>query len=83
MQMVIREDVQKVFTTVEEYLEELSRYGKPRLGLFGGWHANVDMFVNGEGTEFKIASSFDHNTPLSAVAECHSRLMDTLRGLQK
>ena len=81
-EMVIREDVQKVFTTLEEYLDELSRYGKPRLGLYGGWSADLDMFVTGKGTEFKITSGFDHTTPLSAVAECHSRLIDTLRGLQ-
>lgn len=68
---------------LESILASLAKYGRPRLGLYdGGWYCTVDMFVTGDGVEFKIASEFKNPTPLQAAFVCWERLQHTLDGLR-
>ncbi len=65
-------------------LNKLALYGKPRLGVFDkGWHCVIDLFATGKGVEFKVASEFGHQSPLSATLECIERLIEVLDGIKK
>lgn len=67
---------------LEEILLFLALYGKPRLSwLTNGWYCCLDVMVTGKGVEFKIASEFDHPTPLEAVMVCKQRLEEAMRSL--
>lgn len=67
---------------LERLLDDLARYGAPRLMQLGnGWHCAVDVKVNATGCEFKVASDFDHAAPHSAAACAHQRLRAALREL--
>lgn len=66
---------------LESILTSMEPFGKPRLGKYDGWHCGIDMTVNAVGAEFKINSTFGHETPLSAAVECRQRMDDVLRGL--
>lgn len=69
-----------------ERLVWLSRFGKPRLGIYGsggGWHASVDMHVTDsvKGTSFEVKSDFDHVAPDEAVGVLIERLLSALSTL--
>ena len=69
--------------TLEEYMDKLCQYGKPCLRYFGNdeWYCNIDMFVQGQGVEFKIASTFKEPSMLSAAKVCYERLEKALSDL--
>ena len=70
--------------TLEDMLEDLSKYGKPRLMHMGeGWHAAIEMYVGSVGVDFKVASGFSLPTPTAAAAECAERLNKALAALGK
>ena len=67
---------------LEELLTYMIRYGRPRLSYHDkGWYCKVEMNTNTKGTQFDIASEFDHPTPLSAARECHERIVNAMKTL--
>lgn len=61
--------------SLEEMLYALTKYGKPRLSHDGkGWYCAVEMYVTAAGVDFKVASDFGCNSPMSAATQCASRL---------
>lgn len=81
----IKERVTVDMLTLEQYLELLCQYGKPAVRSFGNneWYCNIDMFVQGKGVEFKIASTFKEPSPCIAAKVCYEKVIDTLRALEK
>ena len=74
----------KTDNSVEDYLEELSKYGYPRiskLSTSSAWHATVEVFVTGEGISFDVASDFNHPTPRDALALCYERLLKSIKAI--
>lgn len=70
--------------TLEEHLEKMAYYGKPRVSLVSnGWHSSIEMNTNTTGTTFEIRSDFDHASPLMAVKQCHERIVSVLKELSK
>jgi hypothetical protein len=68
--------------SVEEMLTGLTAFGAPRVSLVkNSWYAAIDMHVSSVGAEFKVGSSFDHNTPGSALLELVARVRKTLKDL--
>jgi hypothetical protein len=66
--------------SLTELLEALCAAGKPRLARMDhGWLCSIDMHVAAAGTEFKIRSEFDRETPLAAARQCAERVIQTLR----
>ena len=64
---------------LEEILELMSKYGKPRLSrLSAGWYCAIDMWVGAKGVEFKIDSECRHMVAADAARECLKRLDDVL-----
>lgn len=61
--------------SLEEILQYLSRFGKPKLGTYArpGWHCSVDLFVP-NGVAFEVKSEFGHPTPTEAAMLCKDRL---------
>ncbi len=69
---------------LEQSLEYLSRYGRPRVSkLSEGWHCSVEVFVTGPGVQFEVKTGFNHATPRDAAALCCDRLNAALKGLSK
>lgn len=69
---------------VEDGLDFLCKYGKPRLAKTdNGWYVSIEMFVNGEGVNFKIDSDFGLKTQKEAVHQCIDRLLKTIKSLSK
>lgn len=70
--------------TIEEYLKDLSRYGKPRIFQTsdGGWNSSVEMHVLSLGASFEVRSEYDHKTALGAVRCCHERVIKALKDLR-
>ena len=69
-------------SSLEALLADMSWYGNPRLSKFDiGWHACIDVFLTGDGVEFKVKSEFNCPTPIAATTECHQRLMSALKDL--
>jgi len=71
---------------LDDILQELCRYGKPRLSNTGSigqqeWYCNMEMFAQGKGVEFKIASDFKHSTPTEAALICYERMVAALETL--
>lgn len=65
---------------LESTLQNLCRVGKPRVSYVSdGWVCAVDMHVAAAGTEFKIRSEFDCESPFKAVNECTQRVVATLK----
>lgn len=61
--------------SLEELLIALSKFGKVRVSYLGdGWYASIDLFVPGEGVDFKIASDFKNPSPRSALNEMRARM---------
>ncbi|MDC0003766.1 hypothetical protein OAE19_05135 [Porticoccaceae bacterium] len=70
-------------TTIEEYLLELEKYGKPHLSKMDhGWNARIDVFVTGEGVTFKALSEFECPAPKDALAQCYERLNTALNKIK-
>lgn len=70
--------------TLEEHLQEMRYYGKPRVSLMNnGWYSCIDMNTNTTGTSFEIKSDFDHATPTLAAKQCHERILNALKELTK
>jgi hypothetical protein len=70
--------------TLEELLDELKHYGKPRVGMYdGGWYCSVEMNTNTVGAEFKCASNFDIPTPTDAAKQCLERVLKAVEQYRK
>ncbi len=66
--------------TLETALEDLRKYGNPRLYFTGNnWYCSVDMHVTSAGTTFKVDSDFKQGTPMDAVRQCRARIIETLK----
>lgn len=67
---------------LEELIIHMVRFGKPRVSFISnGWYCKVEMNTNTSGTQFDVASEFDHPTPLSAARECHERIISAMKTL--
>jgi hypothetical protein len=72
--------------TLEELLEELYQYGKPRVGVYGSdgkWYCAVEMNTNTVGADFKCASEFDHATATEAARVCLERVEKAVEQYRK
>jgi len=68
--------------SLEQLLDELQKYGKPRLSYMGnGWHCCVEMYVCAKGVEFEVKSDFKHKTHKDAAIECCERTLKALSEL--
>lgn len=83
MEITKRVDGLRDNLTIEEYIDKLCYYGKPWLSSQGNgeWYCAIDMFVQGQGVEFKIASTFKEPSMLAAVRVCWERLEKALKDL--
>lgn len=71
--------VERVPAGLEERLEWLTRFGKPRVRFdVDGWSAHIDMHVANAGAEFKVRSEFNMDTPSAALDQCITRMLETL-----
>ena len=68
---------------IEEGLMKLCEYGKPRLASQGNgeWYCAIEMYVQGKGVDFKIASDFGCKSPQASISECIERLQKALKDL--
>lgn len=65
--------------TLEQILEELSRYGQPHVTMSDrGWWSAIDMHVSAKGATFNIRSASGHKSAWAAAAECLERVRQTL-----
>lgn len=72
----------KIIEDLQELMVYLIRYGRPRLSyLDGGWYCKVEMNTNTKGTQFDVASEFNHPTPISAAKQCHERIVNAMKAL--
>ena len=70
--------------TLEEHLEQMRYYGKPRVSLMSnGWYSCIEMNTNTTGTSFEVKSDFDCQTPTLAAKQCHERMLNALKELTK
>ena len=71
--------------SLEDILDEMSDYGKPRLLRMDKltWYASLDVFVTGSGIAFKIDSEMHHAKPKDAAQECLDRMRAALRDVTK
>ena len=68
--------------TLEETVDDLCKYGKPRFQFMGdGWYCVIEMYVQGKGIQFNVASDFKHASMLEASTVCYERLHKALRDL--
>lgn len=68
---------------IEDGMSKLCEYGKPRLSYHGNgnWYCALEMYVQGRGVEFKVASEFDHKSMQLAISCCIERLQKALKDL--
>lgn len=81
-----REATKVTNDTLEELLEELKRYGKPHLGIYGSdglWHCSVEMNTNTVGADFKCSSDFKQPTPIAAAKQCMERVLIAVEQYRK
>lgn len=70
--------------SLEECLAELEKYGNPRISKNDGeWSCGIDVFVTGEGTEFKVRSDWNHKSHADAANLCYTRLMAELKRIKE
>ena len=70
--------------TLEEHLEQMRFYGKPRVSLqSNGWYCVIEMNTNTTGTSFDVKSEFDCESPRLAAKMCHERMLNALKELTK
>lgn len=72
--------------TLEEVLQELAKWGKPRVGQYGstpgGWHCSIEVNVTPVGVKFEAKSeSFDHLTPTEAAISCRKNLLNAVKAI--
>ena len=69
---------------LEQCLAELEKYGNPNLHKNDKtWSCNVEVFVTGEGTEFKVRSGYNCKTIREASNLCYARLMAELKRIKE
>lgn len=74
----------KVFNyDIEGGMLKMCEYGKPRVWSQGNgeWYCSLEMFVQGKGVEFKVASDYNHPSMLDAIKVCYERLEKALSDL--
>lgn len=77
-----KEDAQQVTEDLNFELQELIKYGHPRMSHHqGGWYCRVEMNTNTVGAKFDIDSGFDHPTPIAALKVCRERILNALKQL--
>ena len=87
VQPIHQPSAQANFSTLDEVLIDLSRFGEPRLSMSSGfngksgWFCGIDVFITGEGIQFKITSEFYHAKPMGAASQCHERLLLALNDI--
>lgn len=70
--------------SLEDCLVELEKYGNPRISKDKGtWYCSIEVFVTGEGTQFKVRSDFSHKTHAEATNLCYARLMAELKRIKE
>lgn len=70
---------------LETLLTELSRYGKPRVGMYGtsgGWHCSVEMDATATGVRFQVDSEFRMATPTEAAKQCRDRMHEAIKKIK-
>lgn len=71
--------------TLEDVLQDLAKWGRPRVGQYGstheGWHCNVEVRVTPVGVTFEAKSDFKHATPLEAAIVCRQNLRDAVKSI--
>ena len=69
---------------IEQMLDELAKYGEPRLSLMkSGWFAVCDLRIRVDCGDFEIRSEYGHETHISALSECLERVVAVLRDIHK
>lgn len=81
--LAIDEAFKPELRSLEECLDELQKFGKPRVSKLRGWNASIEVFVTGKGVEFQINSDFSHETPKEAVNVCYERLLIAIRKIKE
>jgi len=71
--------------TIEELLDIMAKYGKPRIHCLDNfeWVCVCEVFVTGKGIDFKISSDFKCASALNAVQQCYDRMMEALNNIDK
>ena len=71
------------FLSVEDYLLELRKFGKPILFSHDKWtwSCKISMQVTGEGITFTINSGYKCRTPLDATRTCYKLMIESLKQL--
>lgn len=69
--------------TLEDLLEDLERYGDPKVRratmlTSSGWIAVIEMRTSVEGTEFEVKSEHRHPTARAAVEQLYDRVQAAL-----
>lgn len=65
--------------SLEELLDEMCKYGKPRLSRTdAAWVCTCEMHVASEGATFEVRSTFKEPTALIAAQVCMQRIKETL-----
>jgi hypothetical protein len=69
--------------TIETGMLKLCEYGLPRIWSQGNgqWYCSLEMFVQGTGVQFKVASDFNEPSMLQAIKVCYERLEKALSDL--
>ena len=78
---VIRTDepIKETQDTLEKVLVELTLYGKPRVSYQGdGWCSTIEMNTNSSGVSFDVKSDFKQPSPIAAVLQCRSRMLEAI-----
>jgi hypothetical protein len=80
---IIKADAYLDLSTLEAVLKDLTKYGKPRISCHDDmkWYCAIDVFVTGDGIDFKVASDFKQVTPLNAAQQCHERLREAMKNI--
>lgn len=70
--------------TLDNLMEEMVRYGKPRLFCSDDntWHCCIKMNVSSKFSEFEIKSGYNHKTPQDAALACVANLNEALREMK-
>ena len=80
-----RFDAAPATETLEDVLQDLAKWGRPRVGQYGsnhsGWHCNVEVRVTPVGVSFEAKSDFKHETPLEAAIVCRQNLRDAVKAI--
>lgn len=78
-----QKDFQVDTLSTDEALNILQHYGKPKLGKYGGWHCNVEVFVTGKGVSFEVKTDFKQSSPNLAARECLRLLLAALKDIKE